>query len=138
MKRLIIAIFFMFVASAYAAEDVSVSADGMTVTIKDPTNDWTWTDSFTAAKYANGIRVNYIRFHPGATNDICTIEDYDDGDVKHFGPHVCADTSDDRKEYYYGSKLRLFLDVNDTDDTWTVSYTTGCSLTIQLWRTQEP
>ena len=109
----------------------------MTLTISDIASDWVYTTNFTGAKYANGIRVDYIRFHPGATDDICSIEDVDDNDVKHFLVK-CADTYDDRINYYFGAKMKLSLDFNDTDTTWTATYTAGCSLTIQLWRTQEP
>ena len=141
MKKFLIAILLMLLMSwgaAYAANTIDVSDDGMTITISAIDSDWTWTDNFTAAKYAKGVRVNYIRFHPGATDDLCSIEDSDNGDVKHFGPINCADTYDDRIQYYSGSKLKLVLDFDDTDGTWTAAYTAGCSLTIQLWPTQEP
>jgi hypothetical protein len=137
IKSIVLGIALLLAMPVYAAEDISISANGKTVTIMDVTNDWTWTDSFTDTKYADGIRVNYIRFHPGATDDICSIEDYNDNDVKHFLVK-CADTYDDRIQYYNGAKLRLSLDVDDTDGTWTASYTAGCSVTIQLWPTQEP
>jgi hypothetical protein len=137
MKKLLIAILLMFAVPVYAANTIDVSNDGMTITISAIDTDWTWTDNFTATKYANGIRVNYIRFHPGATDDICSLEDSDNGDLKHFLVQ-CADVYDDRIQYYYGSKLKLVLDFDDTDSTWTAAYTTGCSLTIQLWPTQEP
>ena len=137
IKSAIVAIILMLAVPVYAAESIDVSENGKTVTIMDVTADWTWTDSFDDPKYADGIRINYIRFHPGAVGDLCTIEDYDDGDVKHFF-NKCADTYDDRIQYYSGAKLRLFLDVDDTDTTWTAQYTAGCSLTIQLWPTQEP
>ena len=120
-----------------AAEDVSWSRDKQTFTIMDVTSDWDYRTYFSGPRYENGIRINYIRFHPGATDDISTIEDVDDNDVKHFGPHYCADIYDDRKEYYFGARLKLYLDVDDTDTTWTAAYTAGCSLTIQLWHTQE-
>ena len=140
MKKLLIAILLMslmFWGSAYAENTIDVSGNGMTVTISAIDSDWTWTDSFTANKYANGVRVDYIRFHPGATDDICSIEDYNDNDVKHFLVK-CADTYDDRIQYYCGAKLKLFLDFDDTDGTWTAAYTAGCSVTIQLWPTQKP
>ena len=137
MKKLLIAILLMFAVPVYAVNTIDVSNDGMTITISAIDTDWTWTDNFTATKYAKGVRVNYIRFHPGATDDICSLEDSDNGDVKHFLVN-CADTYDDRVQYYSGSKLKLVLDVDDTDGTWTAAYTAGCSLTIQLWPTQEP
>ena len=137
IKSTILTVILLLAMPVYAAEDISISANGKTVTIMDVTADWTWTDSFDDPKYADGIRVNYIRFHPGATDDLCSIEDYDDNDVKHFLVK-CADTYDDRIQYYSGAKLRLFLDVDDTDATWTAAYTAGCSVTIQLWPTQEP
>ena len=137
MRKLLLVILLMFAVPVYAANTIDVSDDGMTITISAIDSNWTWTDNFTGAKYTNGIRVNYIRFHPGATNDLCSIEDSDNGDVKHFLVK-CADTYDDKIQYYYGSKLKLVLDVDDTDGTWTAAYTAGCSLTIQLWHTQQP
>ena len=138
LKALILTTALIFTAGpVYAVNTIDVSNDGLTVTIRAIDSDWTWTDTFTAAKYADGIRVNYIRFNPEAAGDICSIEDYDNGDLKHFVAN-CADGYDDRVQYYYGSKLKLELDVDDTNGTWTASYTAGSSITIQLWRTQEP
>jgi len=138
IKILILGIILTLAVPVYAVANViDVSDDGLTITISSIDADWTWTDNFTAAKYAAGIRVNYIRFHPGATNDICSIEDADNGDAKHFLVK-CADTYDDRIQYYSGSKLKLFLDLDDTDGTWTAAYTAGASITIQLWPRQEP
>ena len=137
MKKLLIAILLMFAVPVYAVNTIDVSNDGMTITITAIDTDWTWSDNFTASKYANGIRINYIRFNPEATGDICSIEDYDNGDLKHFLVN-CADGYDDRVQYYYGAKLKLELDVDDTNGTWTASYSAGSSITIQLWPTQEP
>ena len=137
IKSIILGIALLLAMPVYAANTIDVSDDGLTVTIRAIVADWTWTDTFTDTKYADGIRIDYIRFNPEATGDLCSIEDYNNGDVKHFLV-LCADTYDDRIQYYYGAKLKLELDVDDTNDTWTASYTAGSSITIQLWRTQEP
>ena len=134
IKSALLTFFLMWSVSAYgAAVTTNTSNDGLTVqiTVVDGDTDWVWTDTFTNAKYANGVRLNWIRFHPGATDDICDIEDYNDEAVKHFYVK-CADTYDDRIQYYSGSKVKLEMDVSDG------TYTAGCSLTIQLWPTQEP
>ena len=137
LKALILTIILMFAAPVYAVNTIDVSNDGMTLTIRGIDADWVHTDSFTATKYTNGIRINYIRFNPEATGDIASLEDTDNGDVKHFLVN-CADGYDDRIQYYYGAKLKLTLDVDDTNGTWTASYSAGSSITIQLWPTQEP
>ena len=78
------------------------------------------------------MRINYIRFHPGATDDICIIGDSDNADLYHFYVK-CSDSYDDRIQYYSGSKLKLLLTVA------TGTYSTADNvLTIQLWPTQEP
>ena len=138
MKTLLttIAIILALSFSAIAAEDVSWSVNRLTCTIKDATNDWDYRTYFTGPRFENGVRVHWIRFHPGATNDLCTFEDTDDGDVKYFF-NKCADTSDDRKEHYDGDRMKLYLDIDDTDGTWTAAYTAGCSITIRFWHTQE-
>jgi len=136
MIKLIIAFLLLLAIPAFAAEDVSKSHNRLTFTIMDVATDWDYRTYFAGPKYEDGIRVHSIRFHPGATDDICSIEDVDDGDVKHFLVK-CADTYDDRIQYYNGARLKLYLDVDDTDGTWTAAYTAGCSLTIQLWNTQE-
>lgn len=136
IKSAILGIILLFAVPAYATQfTIDVSDDGLTVTIGEIDEadalDWTWTDTFADPKYADGIRVNYIRFHPGATNDICVIEDADNADVQHFYVK-CADSYDDRIQYYNGSKLKLEFDVSEG------TYSTGNFLTIQLWPTQEP
>jgi hypothetical protein len=132
IKSVILAIILILAVPVYAANTIDVSNDGLTITISNIDSDWTWTDNFTHAKYAAGIRVNYIRFHPGATDDICSIGDSDDAEVYHFYAK-CADTYDDRIQYYSGSKLKLKLTV--ANGTYS---TTDDILTIQLWPTQEP
>ena len=141
MNRLIKTTIFIFVLlwsfSANAAITVTISLDGKTITLtgvdEGTEADWTWTDTFTEDRYADGIRVNYIRFHPGATGDLCSIEDADTSTVKHFLVK-CADTYDDRVQYYSGAKLKLAIDANDTDGTWSAQYSAGNSITIQLWK----
>ena len=143
LKALILTTVLIFIAGTVYATQFStkLSEDGLTLTIynidEGDALDWVWTDSFTDAKYADGIRVNYIRFHPGATNDLCSIEDADNSEVKHFLA-LCADVYDDKVQYYHGSKLKLEIDCNDTDGTWAAVYSAGNVITIQLWRTQEP
>lgn len=132
----------MFTVSVtQAAITGTLSDDGLTLTLtgvdEGTAADWTWTDHFDDDKYEDGIRVNWIRFHPGATDDLCSIEDYNTSTVKHFLVK-CADTYDDRIQYYSGSKLKLFIDADDTDGTWDAVYSAGNSITIQLWPRQEP
>jgi len=117
---------------AYAAETEDLSDNEMTFTISDVTTDWTWTDTFTATKYEDGMRINYIRFHPGATDDVCFIGDADNAEVQHFYVK-CADTYDDRIQYYHGAKLKLKLTVASGTYSGATNY-----VTIQLWPTQEP
>jgi len=131
IQRLILTLILFCPVLSLAAEDISVSDDGRTVTITDVTNDWTWTDTFTDDRYENGIRVNYIRFHPGGTDDTCIIEDADDAEVKHFYC-ICADKYDDRIQYYNGALLKLFIDQSDGD----YDADTTESITIQLWGNQ--
>ena len=132
IKSVILAIILLFAVPVYAANTIDVSDDGLTVTISNIDSNWTWTDTFTAAKYEDGIRIASIRFHPGATDDICIIGDTNNADVYHFYVK-CADTYDDRIQYYFGSKLKLTLTVA------TGTYGTADDvLTIQLWRKQEP
>ena len=140
MNKLIQTLIFVFILAwsvcSQAAITATLSSDGKTVTLtgvdEGTAADWTWTDTFTNARYADGIRVNYIRFHPGATDDLCSIEDADTSTVKHFLVK-CADTYDDRIQYYFGAKLKLAIDANDTDGTWSAVYSAGNSITIQLW-----
>lgn len=136
LTALILTLTLLLSTPAIAAEKVSWSHDRLTCTIRDVASDWDYRTYFPGPRYANGIRVYSIRFHPGATNDLCSIEDYDDNNVKHFLVK-CADTYDDRIQGYNGARLKLFLDFDDTDGTWTAAYTAGCSVTIQLWHTQE-
>ena len=135
LKVLIVTAALLFAVSIAQATtmDIDTSDDGLTVTLTiiDGDDNWTWTDTFTASKYSTGVRVNYIRFHPGATDDICIIGDSDDADVYHFYAK-CADTYDDRIQYYSGSKLKLLLTIA------TGTYVAEGIITIQLWPTQEP
>ena len=137
-KPLIIGLILALVSiPVYAANTIDISNNGKTITITGIDSDWAHTDTLTDAKYEDGVRINYIRFNPEATGDICSIEDTNNGDVKHFLVNA-ADGYDDRIQYYYGAKLMLTLDVDDTNGTWTASYTAGSSITIQLWPKSEP
>ena len=133
MKKLFLPILILlFALPAIAANTVEWTPDKLTVTISAIDSDWDSTDV-----YPNGMRIFSIRFHPGATDNICSIEDKNNGNVKHFFVK-CADTYDDRVEYKPKDvRLKLYLDYDDTDDTWTAAYTTGCSITIQLWKNQD-
>ena len=133
MKKLILTISMLLLFWTPAmANTVVWSPDGLTVTISAIDSDWDSTD-----EYPDGMEVFSIRFHPGATDDLCTIEDNYRGDVKYFLVKG-ADTYDDRIEgERKGVKLKLYLDYDDTDGTWTAAYTAGCSLTIKLWPNQD-
>lgn len=141
MKKLLTAISIILIIlllsfPAMAENDVDWSMNRQTITIGSIDSDWDYASVFPGPKYEDGIRINYIRFNPEATGDICSIEDSDAGNVKHFLVNI-ADGYDDRIQYYTGARLKLYLDFNDTNATWTASYAAGCSITIQLWHTQE-
>ena len=136
MKKLYLAIsIFVIAVFLIAANNIDIQPSvKRTITIEDIDSDWVWTDSF--PQFPKGIRIYSIRFHPGATDDLCSIEDYDNGEVKHF-LSKCADTYDDRLEYKpHDVRYKLRLDYQDTDGTWTAAYTAGASLTITLWGNQ--
>ena len=132
MKQLITAlIIILFALPAMAANEVDWSADRLTITIGSIDSDWDYASLFPGSRFEDGIRVFSIRFNPEATGDICSIEDSDDGGVKHFLSNN-ADGYDDRVQYYGKSRKKLYLDFDDTNSTWTASYTAGCSITIEL------
>ena len=120
--------------SAIAANSIHYSKDRKTVTLSVIDSDVTWLTIW--PEYPDGVRIFSIDFHPGATDDLCTLEDYEFNDVKHFFSK-CADTYDDRtKGKPPGLKIKFQLDYDDTDGNWTAAYTSGCSLTIVLWPNQ--
>lgn len=137
LKSIILTFFLMWSGNAYGAEATTLSDDGLTLTITDITADWHWddSDSWDNAKYSDGVRVNWIRFHPGATDDAIILTDDVVGDAStlYYFQVKCADAYDDRIQYYSGAKMKLFLDVTDC-----VVSTANDSITIQLWPTQEP
>ena len=137
MKKLILTIsmLLLFWTPAMAASDIDISPDRRTITIEDVGADWDFLTYF--PEYPDGLKVYSIRFHPGATDDLCSIENKDRPEVKYFLVK-CADTYDDRIQYYSKAlKMKLYLDYDDTDSTWTAAYTAGCSVTIQLWQNQD-
>ena len=137
MKKLFLSMLLLLFSvplMVMAASDIDISPDRRTITIEDVGADWDYITDF--SEYPDGLRVYSIRFHPGATDDLCSIEDKYVPEVKYFLVK-CADTYDDRIQYYpKDRKMKLYLDYDDTDSTWTVAYTAGCSVTIQLWEDQ--
>ena len=133
MKKLltVIAIILMLSFPVMAENSVDWSADRLTITIGAIDSDWDYASLFPGPRFEDGIKIFSIRFNPEATGDICSIEDSDNGDVKYFLVNI-ADGYDDRVQYYGESRKKLYLDFDDTNSTWTASYTAGCSITIEL------
>lgn len=115
MKTLILALSLLLLLATplYAANDVDVQGNIITITTIDGT-DWTGTDSFPEA--LNGLYVWAIFFHPGATDDTITfkLEDANGPEILYFKG---ADTYDQRV-FYFPPKVqyKLFYDATDIND----------------------
>jgi len=111
MKKLILAILLLLLPlSAMAANTIDAETYSVTITAIDST--WHYRTSYLDAKYADGIKVEYIIFSPGATDDICLIRD-DASDGAILFRAKCADVYDQRIIYFAGQLIKPYLDVTE-------------------------
>ena len=105
----------------------TISLDSLVLQISSIDADWTWTDTFPASKYPDGIKVNSIRFDTAAATDVCIIKQTDGSGPRLFkASGNTLDVADERCQYFYGARLKPFLDVGDG------SYNASASVTIIL------
>lgn len=104
----------------------TINQSGYTVEISDIDSDWTWTDTFTDSKYANGIRINYIQFNPAAANDACSIKEGADTGPQFFRCSA-EDANAQKAVNYYGAIKKPVLDFSAG------IFTAGSSVIIELW-----
>jgi hypothetical protein len=105
----------------------TLNREGNTLEISDIDSDWTWSDTFLIAEFPNGIEVNFIQFNTAASTDVCIIKE-----VGATGPTLFkataneVDAVDEARAYYYGARIKPFLDVGDG------SYNASATIIIQL------
>ena len=87
----------------------TIKYSGFTIEISAIDSDWTWTDTLTDPKFANGVPVNFIQFNPAASNDKCSIKEASDAGPQSYYVKCTADT-DQKRAYFYGTKLKPVLD----------------------------
>lgn len=104
----------------------TINQEGYTVEISSIDSDWTWTDTFTDARYANGIRINYIQFCPAAADDACSIKEGADTGPQFFRCSA-ADANAQKLVNYHGAMKKPVLDFSAG------TFTAGSSVIIELW-----
>ena len=105
----------------------TINQRGFTVQISDVDSDWSWRDTFTDPKYANGIPINFIQFNGVGSSDKCSIKEEDDAGPECFFAQI-SQANDQRRAYYHGTPIKPVLDFSEG------TYTAGSSVTIQLWK----
>lgn len=87
-----------------------VAKAGPFVQITTVDADWIWTTTF--PRHTQGIKVDWIAFKPGATNDKLSLKMDSDAGVECFPAIPRASASDGQIIYYYGNLLRPMLDLS--------------------------
>ena len=114
------------------ANTIKYRNGGTSIEISSIDSDWSWSDTLTDAKFANGVQINYIQFNPAAANDVCTIIDGEDVDNDPPGFYSKAITDvEPRRAQYYGARMKPVLDESAG------TYTAGSTVMIQLWRDEQ-
>jgi len=105
----------------------TISLDGNVLQISAIDTDWTWSDTFPAYKYPNGIKIESIRFDTAASTDVCIIKQVDGTGERLFkaSGHT-VEAVDEKIQYFNGVRLKPFLDVGDG------VYNAAASVTIIL------
>ena len=90
----------------------TVKRDQHELELSEIDSDWDFSDTYTDKVWQRGINVHSIRFNPVATDDKCVI--FSSSAVTSSAAAIFyatgADVYDDRVQYYYGKKMKLFLD----------------------------
>ena len=119
MKKILIIFLFCLAImfnSSYAANTITRSPSvgaGVINLVLD--SDWTWSTTFPDAK--DGIEVNYIIFHPGATSDVLVLRAESDTGPYYFPPAAAYDAEFDIILYCNWQSMKLHIDY----DTSTLS-----------------
>jgi hypothetical protein len=111
---LVVTLVFFLNVPAYAVNTVSFAHPVINISSID--SDWNDTE---------GRKVQYIIFHPGASDDILVIEQ-----ASATGPEIVRMKSSDgepRVAYLGGTKVDMFLDFSDC------TLTAGAKVIILLW-----
>lgn len=114
MKKLLVgvllAVFMVLPVSVFAVNTIDAEPGGVQISGIDTA--WTWTDNYTLGADKGGMRVNYILFSPGATDDICLIRDTGATGIILFRVK-CANAYDQRVLYFNGDRVRPYLDLTE-------------------------
>ena len=87
----------------------TINYRGFTIEISDIDSDWTWTETLTDKKFANGVPVNFIQFNPSAANDVCSIkEEIDSGPQSVY--FKAFTNAEPRRAYFHGTPIKPMLD----------------------------
>jgi len=113
MKKLLIAALIALFALPALAANTITTGPGVINLVLD--SDWTWVD--TVPNRPEGLTVDYIIFHPGATSDVLVMRDIADTGPYIFPPCAAQNAEDSKILYGNGANLRIHIDF----DTSTLS-----------------
>ncbi len=92
------------------------------ITISSIDSDWSWSDTF--PNY-NEVRLQQIRFYPGAVDDVCIIkEGSDSATAAHVFEYTASVDTLPAVDYYHGTGSSPVLDFSAG------TYSSGSSVTI--------
>ena len=99
-----------------------LNRSGNVITIEEIDSDWSWSDTF---PNDNEIRLDAIRFHAGAVDDVCIIkEGSDSATAPHLFEYTASVDTLPAIEYYHGIGHKPVLEFSAG------TYTAGSSVTI--------
>ncbi len=91
----------------------TVTKSDLMISITGIDADWVWTDEYVSGSRAESLKVQWIYFSPGATDDVLAIEHINASGSRIFPNTAAADAYSPIAIPYYGAKLKPYIDFSD-------------------------